>query len=54
MSVSDATGTATGTVEATIAYRFKDGRRAVEDTRYQLVRSDGILKIDSSEVLSSR
>ena len=51
VSVSDATGTAPGTVEATITYRFKDGGGSVERTRYQLVREDGILKIDYSEVL---
>ncbi len=55
VSVGNATGTAPGTVEATITYRFNDGRpTSVEDTRYQLVRSDGILKIDSSTVISSQ
>lgn len=53
VSVTDAKGTAPGTVEATITYRFKDGRSAVEDTRYELVRSEGILKIDNSEVITS-
>lgn len=52
VSVSNARGTAPGTVEATITYQLRNGTQSVELTRYQLVRSDGILKIDSSEVIS--
>ncbi len=39
---------------ATITYDYDDGRVYVERTRYRLVEDDGILKIDRSEVLSSR
>ena len=55
VSVSNVVGTAPGTVTATVTYRFKDGSpTSVEVTRYQLVRSDGILKIDSSVVVSAQ
>ena len=36
------------------AVRHEDGRVFVERTAYRLVRDDGVLKIDRSEVLSSR
>lgn len=50
---TDADGSPPGTAEATITYRFDDGRVFVERTRYGLVEDDGVLKIDRSEVLSS-
>jgi hypothetical protein len=53
VSVSNATGTAPNTVQATINYTFTDGRVAHELTRYGLVNDDGTWKIDSSTVLNS-
>ena len=53
VSSSDVTGSASGAVTATITYAFTDGRTYVERTSYQLVRQDGVLKIDQSTVLSS-
>ncbi len=50
---TDAHGASPDTAEATITYYFKDGRTAVEPTVYSLVRQGGVLKIDSSTVLSS-
>jgi len=52
--VSDVTGTAPDSVEATITYYFTDGTESVERTAYRLVRDGGVLKIDNSSVLSSR
>ena len=46
-------GASPDTAEATITYRFKDGRTAVEPTVYSLIQQGGVLKIDSSTVLSS-
>ncbi|MGI8592526.1 MAG: serine/threonine-protein kinase, partial [Nakamurella sp.] len=46
-------GATPDTAEATITYYFKSGKVAVEPTVYSLVRSDGVLKIDTSTVLSS-
>jgi hypothetical protein len=51
---TDVTGTAPDSVEATITYYFTDGTVSVERTAYRLVRDGGVLKIDSSSVLSSR
>ena len=53
VTATGAHGVGPDTAEATITYFFKDGRTAVERTVYSLVRQDGILKIDSSTVLSS-
>ncbi|HYN73065.1 MAG TPA: protein kinase [Nakamurella sp.] len=50
---TDVTGTPPDTAEATITYYFTDGRVPVERTAYRLVRDGGVLKIDSSSVLSS-
>jgi hypothetical protein len=36
-----------------ITYTYKDGRVVDERTAFGLVRQDGILKIDSTSVLSS-
>ena len=49
VSLSNVTGTAPGTVQAVVTYRLKGGTSSVEDTTFRLVRSDGILKIDSQE-----
>jgi hypothetical protein len=54
VAATDVTGTAPDTAEATITYRFKDGTTAVERTSYQLVDDNGVLKIDSSAVLTSQ
>ena len=54
VSVSDVTASAPGSVTATVAYEYADGRVFVERTSYRLVRQDGRLKIDRSNVLSSR
>ncbi len=54
VAATDVTGTAPDAVEATITYHFADGSVSVERTAYRLVRDGGVLKIDSSSVLSSR
>jgi serine/threonine protein kinase len=54
VSVSNVVGRPPGSAEATVTYFYKDGRIVDEDTEFGLVRQDGILKIDSSTVLSSR
>ncbi|MDQ1721142.1 MAG: eukaryotic-like serine/threonine-protein kinase, partial [Pseudonocardiales bacterium] len=54
VSVSNATGIPPGTVEATITYGYEDGRVVSERTSFGLVSEDGILKINSSAVLSSQ
>jgi eukaryotic-like serine/threonine-protein kinase len=54
VSVSNVSGSSPGSVTATITYEFEDGRVYVERHSYSLVEEDGILKIDESEVLSSR
>ena len=51
---SNVSGAPPDRAEATISYYFTDGRVAVERTAYRLVRDGGILKLDSSGVLSSR
>jgi hypothetical protein len=53
VTATDAHSAGPDTVEARITYLFTDGRTAVEPTRYTLVQEGGILKIDSSTVLSS-
>ena len=53
VTADDAHGTGPHTAEARITYLFTDGRTAVEPTLYSLVQQGGILKIDSSTVLSS-
>jgi hypothetical protein len=47
-------GNPPGSAKATVTYFYKDGRVVDEDTVFGLVRQDGILKIDSSSVQSSR
>ena len=51
--VSDVQGQPAGGAEATVTYRYRDGRVVVERTSYRLVAEDGILKIDGSTVLTS-
>jgi serine/threonine protein kinase len=53
VTVADVRGTPPGSARATLTYYFKDGRVVRERTAYGLVREDGILKINSSTVLSS-
>jgi hypothetical protein len=53
VSVSNSTGTAPNSVQATINYTYKDGRVVHELTRYGLVNDGGTWKIDSSTVLNS-
>jgi serine/threonine protein kinase len=45
--------TGTNRVEATITYHYDDGRVTAEDTVFQLVRVDGVLKIADSSVVGS-
>jgi len=54
VAVSNTAGSAPGTVQTSITYVFKDGRVIQERTSFGLVRDGGILKIDSSMVLSSQ
>ena len=54
VDVRQATGSAPGSVVATLRYVFDDGRRYEERTSYSLVDDGGTLKIDRSSVLSSR
>jgi hypothetical protein len=53
VSAGNVTGAAPRSAEATITYHYKSGRVVTERTSFGLVRQDGILKIDSSAVLSS-
>jgi hypothetical protein len=41
------------TVQATITYRYDDGRVVTEVTSYRMVAEGGVLKIADSSVLSS-
>jgi len=54
VAVSDATGAPPGAVRATITYSFKDGRTVQEVTAFGMVADGGVLKVDSSSVVSSR
>lgn len=54
VSVGQAKASGPGSVVATVRYAFSDGRRFEERTAYTLVQQDGILKIDTSTVQSSR
>ena len=53
VSVSKITGTVPDKAQATLSYQFRNGRRAVERTSFQLVKDGGQLKINKSTVLSS-
>ena len=54
VSVGQAKSSGTNSVVALVRYVFSDGRRFEERTAYTLVQQDGILKIDTSSVQSSR
>lgn len=54
VDTSDVSGNAPNSVQATVTYTYQDGHVVVERTAFTLVRQDGILKIDSSDVLSSQ
>jgi hypothetical protein len=54
VTVSNVSGSPPGAAQATVIYYYNDGRVIDENTQFGLVRQDGILKIDSSTVLSSR
>jgi serine/threonine protein kinase len=54
VTVSNVSGSPPGAAQATVTYYYNDGRVVDEDTEFGLVRQAGILKIDSSTVLSSR
>jgi len=53
VTVSNVTASPPGAARATVTYYYKSGRVVDEDTEFGLVRQDGILKIDSTSVLSS-
>ena len=54
MSVRDTSGNPPDQAATTITYVFKDGRVVTERTAFGLVNDDGILKINTSRVISSR
>lgn len=54
VSVGQAKASGADSVVATVRYDFTDGRRFEERTAYTLVQQDGLLKIDTSSVQSSR
>jgi hypothetical protein len=54
VDTSDVSGSAPGSAEATITYTYQDGRVVIERTAFTLVQQDGVLKIDSSDVLDSQ
>jgi serine/threonine protein kinase len=53
VDVSGATANPPGSVAAMITYTYQDGRVVAERTVFGLVRQGGVLKIDSTSVLSS-
>jgi eukaryotic-like serine/threonine-protein kinase len=53
VKVSDVSATPPDRSEATLTYRFKNGRVVVERTSYKLVDEGGTMKIAESSVLSS-
>jgi len=53
VDTSNVSGSAPNSAQATLTYTYKDGRVVRERTAFTLVRQDGILKIDTSTVLSS-
>ena len=53
ISLADVKGMPPDSAQATLTYYFKDGRVVRERTAYGLVNEEGILKINSTTVLSS-
>ncbi|HYP43868.1 MAG TPA: serine/threonine-protein kinase [Propionibacteriaceae bacterium] len=53
VSVTNVAGTPPNRVVATVTYVYRSGRVVRERTSYRLVNDDGVLKINSSSVLSS-
>ena len=53
ITVSEVRGIPPSSAEATITYYFQDGRVVRERTAYGLVDDGGLLKINSTTVLSS-
>jgi hypothetical protein len=53
VDIGDVVANASGTVTATLTYHYRDGRVVDERTSFQLVRENGVLKINDSTVLSS-
>jgi len=51
VSISQVDAQPPNTVVATISYRFTTGKTSVERTQYDLVRQDGVLKINNSSVI---
>ncbi|MFL6161815.1 MAG: serine/threonine-protein kinase [Jatrophihabitantaceae bacterium] len=54
VETADVSGTAPDSAQASLTYTYRDGRVVRERTAFRLVPEDGILKIDSSTVLSSQ
>lgn len=54
VTISNVVATPPGSADATITYVFRGGRVVVERTSFGLVEQNGILKINSSQVLSSQ
>jgi eukaryotic-like serine/threonine-protein kinase len=54
VDVSDTSGQLPNSAVSTVTYHLSDGRVSTERTQFGLVRENGILKIDSSQVLSSQ
>jgi serine/threonine protein kinase len=53
VTTEEVSGAEPDAAQATITYYFNDGRISEERTAYTLVQQDGMLKIDTSTVLSS-
>ena len=53
VSVADVTASSADQGQATLTYRFSDGRVMQEVTAYRFVEEDGVLKIAGTDVLSS-
>jgi hypothetical protein len=51
VDISDVSASPPGTANATLTYYFKNGRQATDRTVFGLVRQDGTLKINSSQVV---
>jgi eukaryotic-like serine/threonine-protein kinase len=54
VDVANVSGSAPDSAEATLTYTYKDGHVVRERTAFTLVQQGGVLKIDSSTVLSSQ